>query len=359
MALNPYKPIDVAADQLVGLYQRGYIELLVRYNELALAGNDTKHARAMLQEIQNILSELDTQTAKWIEKIIPEAYKLGYQAAYIEYPLLKQEEEIAAVFSGVHRQAVEVMAYNMQSTLLDATQKIGRQANDLYRRVGLDAARKNIMLGETRAWTQEEVIKALEGEGITAFVDNAGRNWNLDTYAEVVARTVPREAVTHGTINRLLGDGRDLIQISSHATTCEKCAPLQGKVFSLTGKTEGYPKYQNYIPVHPRCRHTISGYIAELDANAEETKRFSNTSLTEDPRTDAEKKAYEREQYNKTRFRLDREQYQRYVQRLGKDAPKNFSGFRNMKKVDSEKFIQLQSDYRDAGIQIKKKVEGK
>jgi hypothetical protein len=357
--LNPYKPIDVAADTLVKYYRQGYVELLKRYNELALAGNDTKHARALLTEIQNILEDLDTQTAQWIEKMIPEAYGLGYQAAYIAYQGLSKEEEMAAIFSGIHRQAVEVIAYNMQSSLLDATQKIGRQANDLYRRVGLDAARKNIMMGESRAWTQEEIVKALEDNGITAFVDNAGRSWNLDTYAEVVARTTPREAVSHGTINRILEDGRDLIQISQHGITCEKCAPLQGKVFSLTGRTEGYPRYMNYIPVHPRCRHTVSGYIAELDDNAAETKAFSNTSLIEDNRTPAEKAAYNKEQYDKTRFRLDREQYDRYVMRLGKDAPVNFSAFRNMKRVSSERFMELQRDYRESGIELKRKVEGK
>ncbi|KYN77168.1 hypothetical protein A0J52_09920 [Clostridium sporogenes] len=341
---NPYKPIDIAADQLVKLYQQGYIELLKRYNELSIAGNDTKHTRALLKEIMNILNELDSNTASWIEKIIPESYKMGYEAAYIMYPGYESKEKY---FSGIHKQAIEVIAYNMQSSLLDATQKVGRQANDLYRKIGLDAARKRLMLGESRKWTQEDIKKTLEDNGLTAFVDKAGRNWKLDTYAEVVARTTSREIITQGTINRILESGRDLVQISSHSTTCSICAPLQGKVFSLTGKTEGYPKYKDYIPVHPRCRHILMGYIRDFDSNADETQRFSNTSLTKDNRTKSEKKAYEDEQIEKTKFRLDKEQYQKYVKKLGKEAPKSFSGFRSIKKANNENWPNLQKKFTD------------
>lgn len=341
---NPYKEIDIAADQLVKLYQQGYIELLKRHNELVIAGNDTKHTRALLKEIMSILNELDSNTTSWIEKIIPGSYKMGYEAAYIMHPGYEQKEKY---FSGIHKQAIEVIAYNMQSSLLDATQKVGRQANDLYRKVGLDATRKRLMLGESRKWTQEEIKRTLEDNGLTAFVDKAGRNWRLDTYAEVVARTTPRETVTQGTINRILESGRDLVQISSHSTTCSICAPLQGKVFSLTGRTEGYPQYKDYIPVHPRCRHILMGYIAELDSRAEEVKTFSNTSLIEDNRTSQQKKSYEDEQREKTRFRLDKEQYQKYVKKLGKEVPKSFSGFRSMKKANNENWVNLQKKYNN------------
>ena len=348
---NPYKAIDIAADQLIHIYQQGYIEILKRYNELTIVGNDTKHARALLQEITNILNGLDSNTASWIEKITPESYKIGYEAAYIMYPGYESKTKY---FSGIHKQAIEVIAYNMQSSLLDATQKVGRQANDLYRKVGLDATRKRLMLGESRKWTQEEIKRTLENNGLAAFVDKAGRNWRLDTYAEVVARTTPRETITQGTINRILESGRDLVQISSHSTTCSICAPLQGKVFSLTGKTEGYPEYKDYIPVHPRCRHTLMGYIPQLDSRADEVKEFSNTSLTQDNRTPQQKAAYELEQYNKTRFRLDKEQYERYAQRLGEEAPKNFSGFRRLKNSGNDKWRQMQSDYRDIGNILRK-----
>jgi hypothetical protein len=345
--INPFKPIDIEVDKLVQIYQQGYIEMLKRYNELSLVGNDTKHARALLQEIQNILSELDDNTAKWIERMIPESYKLGYQAAYMMYPSIMKSEEASIVFSGLHKQAIEVIAYNMQSSLLDATQKVGRASIDLFRQVGLNATRKSIMMGESKKWTQGEILKALEDNGISAFVDKAGRNWNLDTYAEVVARTTPREAVSHGTMNRLLENGKDLIQISSHGITCDQCAPLQGKVFSITGKTPGYPKYQNYVPVHPRCRHTVMGYIRELDDNADETQALSNTSIEKDNRSPQQKAAYEAEQRNKAKFRLDKNQYQDYVLKLGKDAPKSFSGFRSMKAADSRKWKELQRKYKE------------
>ncbi|MBE3591519.1 MAG: hypothetical protein IMW84_01100 [Thermoanaerobacter sp.] len=73
------------------------------------------------------------------------------------------------------------------------------------------------------------------------------------------------------------------------------CAPIQGKVYSLSGKDKRYPKYGKdgvVIPRHPNCRHVLMPYVRELDPNAEETEKYSNTSLTEDPRSEKEKQDY-------------------------------------------------------------------
>lgn len=60
--------------------------------------------------------------------------------------------------------------------------------------------------------------------------------------------------------------GEDLIQISYHTSTCEMCAPRNGKVLSLTGQTPGYPtlaEAEGAGLFHPNCRHASSLFIPE------------------------------------------------------------------------------------------------
>jgi len=132
-------------------------------------------------------------------------------------------------------------------------------------------------------------------KGQTAFVDRLGRKWRLDTYAEMVARTTTREAASVATLNTCQEYGQDLVRITVHYPTCEICAPLQGKVYSISGNDDRYPKLtdERRPPIHPHCRHVLAPYVRELDDNAEETEQHSNTSLTRDPRSEAEKQAYE------------------------------------------------------------------
>ncbi|MDA8186648.1 MAG: hypothetical protein M0T85_00710 [Dehalococcoidales bacterium] len=183
----------------------------------------------------------------------------------------------------------------MAGNLRDASQFIGRRVNDVFRQVGLEQTGRKLAAGQTWRDMKQKVIQGLLDNGQTAFVDRLGRKWRLDTYAEMVARTTTREAASVATINTVQEFGLDLVQVTTHYPTCHLCAPLQGKVFSLSGKDERYPKYgenEARIPRHPNCRHSIHPYVRELDDNAEETERRSNEPLDKDPRSEAEKQAY-------------------------------------------------------------------
>ena len=338
---------------LSSAYRSGALELVARLEYMTRAGNSTRHARAALNEVQDILRELDEFADEWIETNIPRAYRQGWDDTF-ENPLINiptgfAKELLYSNFAGINRQAVEVVAYNLQDMLRGATQLVGRQANDVFRHVGLMATQQRLITGEAIAKTTAQMKEKFVSQGVTAFQDKLGRTWSLDSYCEMVARTTTREATTLGTINRLAAGGYDLVQISEHEPTCELCAPLAGKVFSLSGDTPGYPRYDNYIPVHPSCLHILWSYQAKFDSDPEKTKAFSNTSLTEDPRSEAEKKAYKAMQNKKRKERDLREQYKRYVARLGEEEVGSIQNFARSKKIDSDRWYQMQQDYRDAG----------
>ena len=337
---------------LSSAYRSGTLELVSLIEHMTRAGNSTRHARAALNEVQGILKELDGFADEWIGQNIPAAYRQGWDDSFNSTlqatPAGFGSEIKYSSFAQINRQAVEVVAYNLQDTLRGATRMVGRQANDVFRHVGLMATQQRLITGEAIAKTTGQMRERFVSQGITAFEDKLGRMWNLDSYCTMVARTTTREATTLGSINRITAGGYDLVQISEHHPTCEKCSGLAGKVFSLSGNTPGYPRYQDYIPVHGNCLHVLWSYQAKFDPDPEKTKAFSNTSLTEDPRSDAEKRAYKATQDKKRQERDLREQYKRYVARLGKDEVGTIQSFARSKKADSDRWGQMQEDYRDA-----------
>jgi len=103
--------------------------------------------------------------------------------------------------------------------------------------------------------------------GINAFVDSAGRNWTTEAYAQTIIRTTTRNARREAQFERMDEYGFDLILVSSHIGARPGCAPYQGKVYSRTGKTPGYPTLATTSYGEPaglfgiNCGHTSSIYV--------------------------------------------------------------------------------------------------
>lgn len=115
--------------------------------------------------------------------------------------------------------------------------------------------------------------KVSEDAGITAFIDKRGRSWNMASYTDMLCRTSSMQIFHQAKTNEYLAHGEDLVIVSSHYPTCDKCAPWNGKVLSLTGETPGYPTMEEAKAAglfHPNCRHTYGLYIQEEELNIEE-----------------------------------------------------------------------------------------
>lgn len=52
------------------------------------------------------------------------------------------------------------------------------------------------------------------------------KHWSIDSYAEMLVRTHVIKANGEGTRNRLLANNVDLIEMSTHATSCPICEPV-------------------------------------------------------------------------------------------------------------------------------------
>lgn len=111
-----------------------------------------------------------------------------------------------------------------------------------------------------------ETVSGWSKAGLKAFTDRAGRQWTPEAYAQVITRTTTANVRREAQFERMDEYGMDLILVSSHADARPGCAPYQGKVYSLNGKTKGYPLLSetSYGEIDglfgANCRHTSTVY---------------------------------------------------------------------------------------------------
>ena len=136
---------------------------------------------------------------------------------------------------------------------------------------------------------------------------------------------------------------------------CEKCAELDGKIFSLSEHQPGLTAN----PFHPWCRCCTAPYFADLEGIGERYARDVETgeafSVPKDM-TYKQWKAMQDEKYGtgtvdkkrKMRYNssADEKQYQRYKDVLKELAPKSIEEFQEIKYSDSAKWNTLKYQYR-------------
>lgn len=335
---------------LITVYNTAQQSLVQTISDKEARGNLVNYENSLLSNIEFILSNANRYAVEWSNDVIPGQYKNGVNSAVAGLGEYNIEVPGFNAFARVHNKAIGVLVRNTIEDLTDASAFVGRQVHDSVRQAGLEAITKKLSTGGTVREAKKNLQRTLVSQGLNGIRDKRGRMISLDAYASTVARSSTREATNTATMNHLQSLGYDLVKMSSHATSCPICAALQGRVYSLTGNTPGYPvlsqAYGSHANIHPNCRHVLLPYVAELADDREGDRIFSDRPFDIDPRSQAEMDRYNKVQKEKSILRNDRNQYQRYQLALGKDAPKTFAGFRRMKLSDSERWNELQSDYR-------------
>jgi len=264
---------DAEINRLVKFYEQVEREILDRLNRALLRGNQTEYLEQMKKNIEAILQQLREGNKTWCTEAIPRVYSQGLHRA--DAMLKDAGISTSAAFGAIHQQAAQVLAENAFQRFEDVVQVIGRQVNDIYRELALENVRGTVVGYDTWKQTARRFREQLAERGVTGFKDRSGKMWNMRTYTEMVARTTTMEAHLQGTANRLVEQGHDLIKVSTHRGACEKCVPWQGKILSITGKTEGYPTLEEAKAAglfHPNCRHAYGLYI-DLEKEIEELER--------------------------------------------------------------------------------------
>lgn len=207
-------------------------------------------------QIAAILRALDDQVKPEAKRVVQISYDKA-QRAVLKEPKIRAIDPSNG-FGRLHQEAVNMLADNLVETLGEASSTLGRRTNDSIRRHGLRTALEQAHSGTPRGLQTAALKRRLEKDGMTAFVDRRGHQWKLSTYAEMAVRTTTSEAQNQAVINVALSRGLDLVEVDKHEHEADACSPYDGKIFSLTGRTPGYPVLDRIPPFHPQCEHFLS-----------------------------------------------------------------------------------------------------
>jgi len=147
--------------------------------------------------------------------------------------------------------------------LIEADNKMGK-IREIEAFFEEDEIEQLIREAEDYPTVRKEIISKLavqskDGKFITT-ITRTGKaiNRNIKKYAEMLLRTTTRELQTQGTLYAAEEVGSDLIQVSSHNTTCPICVEYEGKIYSRSGTSQIFPPLEETPPYHPYCLHSIT-----------------------------------------------------------------------------------------------------
>ena len=376
-------PNEKELQKLIQIFLKAETDIINEIGRLRSQGLIEYHAVAALERVQAILRKMESDSWEWgpkaIEKMfyvrVPEARRIegetvekhrrGYLNAGVGADLTAEQYAIvdrlvSSLMGGITDATITAMA-TVQSAL------IGRTTPDVYRRVGMEQVALQQATGRGTYKILPEAVRALRREGITSFVDKAGRRWSLHTYCSMVSRTTSRQAEVLAVLTA--DPEQDLYQISSHNTTCGLCAPYEGRVYSKSGRNPDYPPLaaafgkqdpagpdtlaNTWLNLHPNCLHSILPY-SEAGRSEEEIQKirdFSNprkNPFTRDPRTEKQIEAYRNKEKARDNWLRNYRQWESYRMTVGDPVPKTFATWQKHKAADDEKYKNWQKLYREA-----------
>lgn len=372
-------PNEEELEKLRKIFLKAETDIINEIGRLRSMGLVDYHAVAALERVQAILRKMETDAWEYVPKMVekmfyvrvPEARKI---VESVEKHLAGYQN--AAALTGEQYAVIDKLVMNLMGEIADAAATamatiqsalIGRTEPDVYRRIGLEQVAAQQATGRGVNAAVPEFVKALRREGVTAFVDKAGRNWSLHTYCTMVSRTTSRQAEVLAVLTA--DPEQDLYKISSHNTTCAICAPFEGRVYSRSGTDPDFPPLADafgkidptgtndltntYLNIHPNCLHVLLPWTdaGRSEAEIEKIKRFSNPKTnpyTVDPRSKKQIEAYRRKEQARADWLREYRQWEKYRMTLGDKVPKTFQTFQKHKAADDEKYRTWEKEYWEA-----------
>lgn len=366
--------------KLVSLFLKAETDIINIIGRLRSAGDADYHAVAALERVQAILRQLENDAWTYSRTMVEKQFYVAHpEARRVEGETTKKHLRgylNAGTLTAEQYAIIDQLVANLMGEITDATLTayatvesalIGRVEPDVFRRVGLEQVALQQARGVGAYKALPDFVDALRKEGITAFVDKAGRHWSLHTYGSMVSRTTSRQAEV---LSVLTADPeQDLYRISVNGTTCGICAPYEGRVYSKSGMNPDYPPLaaafgkqdpdgpdtlaNTWLNIHPRCQHGISLWspIGRSDKEIQDIKDFSSFEKNPpsvDPRTKKQIKAYRAKEKARAQWLREYRTWESYRMTVGDPIPKTFATFQKHKAADDEKYKSWQKLYKEA-----------
>lgn len=266
---NQVEVNEAAIERYTNTLKEAYKSIV---NEIATATDfGVANRKAILAQIHAELTALGVDVQKFIEDEITKQYQAGYNDAGKQLGNIGADVSVSTGFNRVHMEAVKALVDETAKAFAESMTGVDRNANALLGRITRETITQKLAEGIIGGKARAEINKLIKGtlqeQGLAALIDKGGHTWTLDRYADMLFRTKAVEARNRGLINRMVENGYDLVQVSSHQTTHEACRVWEGKILSATGATPGYPTVMDAQMdglFHPNCKHAINVLIPSL-----------------------------------------------------------------------------------------------
>lgn len=301
------KQADAAAESASRLVLRAMREvrgeLALLADELNLTGSaaDRDKAYQMIQKKMARLSRrldalMDAQNhlagktaAKSAEEMtgLEVKYSAARANAIIELVSPAQGENLAAVFT-------QNMAANSIRALQEATVAVMREQ-----------AVAGGTMKEMKKALGERWQKAISAPPV--FTDAGGHTWDTGAYLQMNIRTNTMRVYNDCLVDDVARTtGSDLVRVSTGGDPmCRLCAPWEGVILSVSGKTKGFPTYEQARQAgcfHPNCVHTIETVDDVWDGDEIELQKAH--PVTKEAATDSDA-------MDERKYKMDQERYRR------------------------------------------------
>ncbi len=138
-------------------------------------------------------------------------------------------------FFGVFRQSAYYSLEGQHVQLM-------RAANDIYRDIAVMAGESHYSEADifTRRKFSQSMLDEFSRKGIQSITYKNGAKYSIDTYCEMMGRTLTGRCALQANINRMMESGYYLGIVSSHFRACDLCTPYEGVTLSMDGKSNEY-----------------------------------------------------------------------------------------------------------------------
>lgn len=292
--------------------------------------------------INKIASTFKKKYTKWIDEEIKKSYILGIKSADQEIKsiishtnIIKEQKEIINGYNLIkaqpisnypnvilkeypeHKEFLKVFSDSAYYSLEDKPFQILRKSNDLYRKTAVLIGEKTFTEGNilTRTKLSQQLLNEYAKKGLQCVKYKDGKVFSIDSYCEMLGRTMTGRCSLQASLNRYVQRGYQLGVVSAHFRSCDLCSPFEGTILSLDGKSNVYPSIWDAETQglwHPNCKHDISPFFEEITTPLEiRTDRAEQILIDEYGYNEAQKIAYKAQQKQRYIERQIRK-YKRY-----------------------------------------------
>jgi hypothetical protein len=201
----------------------------LRIIEQSLHGEDEALRGMLMSSIRDVIMDIDPPMRKAAEqglfgRVAPPVLDPSTTQAFQMY-----YKQSADKLNLVNTVMLESTQHAYQNTVADIVQRVNAAQGSIN-----VAAGEVIVGAETWNRAMNQAVFAMAQQGLTGFVDHAGRHWTPEAYVAMDIRTTVSNTARATVFEQNEAYGNDMYSVSTHDGARPLCYPWQGKVISRT-----------------------------------------------------------------------------------------------------------------------------